>query len=270
MKVRLDLSLYNLVISFFEINMPNYNMKTLAILPHLDDEFALVPLIRDFIKLNLNNIKFVFCAERNNSKKEEIYKRRHENLKSLELLGYKDKEILYLNDYFIVDDLKLYKSAQQINEFLIDYSEKFDFKQIITLNFEGGHPDHDALALIVSRFKEERNINSFFIPAYNYQRTFLIPFSAFKPLNSQRSKFSSKSFSYFCWAKCLKIASLYTTERKAFIKLLPFIIFKTLLSKKIYLTTDIDTSSVCKQKSFTNNRYNVGYIEIFKSIEAIK
>lgn len=250
--------------------MPNYNVKTLVILPHLDDEFALVPLIRDFIKFNLDNIKFVFCAERNNGKKEDIYKRRCENLKSLELLGYKDKEILYLNDYFIVDDLKLYKSAQQINEFLIDYYKKSNFKQIITLNFEGGHPDHDALAMLISKFKQGRNINSFFVPAYNYQKTFLIPFSAFKPLNSQREKFFSKSFKYFCWAKCLKIAFLYRTERKAFIKLFPFIILKALLSKKIYLTSDIDICSVSKRQSFTNKRYNVSYNEIFKSIEAIR
>lgn len=250
--------------------MLDYNIKTLVILPHLDDEFALVPLIRGFIKFDPDNIKFVYCAERNNSKREEIYKRRNENLKSLELLGYKDKKIVYLNDYFVIDDLKLYESAIQINEFLINYSKEFFFKQIITLNFEGGHPDHDALAMIISRFKEKRNINSFFIPAYNYQRTFLIPFSAFTPLNSQREKFFSMSFSFFCWVKCLNIASLYTTERRAFIKLLPFIIFKSLFSKKIYLASDIDISTVCFQKSFTNSRYNIDYSKIFKSIEAIK
>ena len=37
--------------------------KTLIILPHLDDEFALVPLIKKIAKKNPKNLKIVYCAE---------------------------------------------------------------------------------------------------------------------------------------------------------------------------------------------------------------
>ena len=38
--------------------------KTLIILPHLDDEFALVPLIKKIARNNSIDLKIVYCAER--------------------------------------------------------------------------------------------------------------------------------------------------------------------------------------------------------------
>ena len=45
----------------------NYQLETLVILPHLDDEFAIVPIIKKFTALKGGNIKFVYRAERNES-----------------------------------------------------------------------------------------------------------------------------------------------------------------------------------------------------------
>ena len=41
--------------------MINYKEKSLVILPHLDDEFALVPILKKFSKYSeINKIKFLF------------------------------------------------------------------------------------------------------------------------------------------------------------------------------------------------------------------
>ena len=55
------------------------------ILPHLDDEFALVPLIKNITRLNLNNLKIIYCAERIFDPKKD---KKKEDLKVLFLLNY--------------------------------------------------------------------------------------------------------------------------------------------------------------------------------------
>ena len=145
----------------------NYKLETLFILPHLDDEFAIVPIIKKFMA-SKEKIKFIYCAERNGSGLLKI-KRRKENIKALGALGCSETQVIYLNDYFTVDDLKLVEAVSEIYYFLINFLKKAQIKQIITLNFEGGHPDHDALALLVQKLtKKYQSINPFFIKLSNH------------------------------------------------------------------------------------------------------
>ena len=61
------------------------SLKSLIILPHLDDEFALVPLMKALSKKNNDNLKIIYCAERTNDKSFNIEKRRIENYKALKI-----------------------------------------------------------------------------------------------------------------------------------------------------------------------------------------
>ena len=40
---------------------------SLIILPHLDDEFAISPILKNILKRAKNNYKIIFIAERNSS-----------------------------------------------------------------------------------------------------------------------------------------------------------------------------------------------------------
>ena len=92
--------------------------KTLIILPHLDDEFALVPLIKRIAKNNSKDLKIIYCAERIFDSKEKRSKRRSESVTSLESLGCQKENISYLNDEFEVRDLKLGTSSKKIYSFI--------------------------------------------------------------------------------------------------------------------------------------------------------
>ena len=128
--------------------MINYQKETLVVLPHLDDEFALVPIIK---KINLKSkLHIIFCAERNYSD-DLNNKRRSESIESLSLIGCNAQNITYINDFFQVDDLKLIDASFDIYNFLDKFLEERSIEQIVTLNLEGGHPDHDSLALIVKK-----------------------------------------------------------------------------------------------------------------------
>ena len=245
----------------------NFSKKTLIIMPHLDDEFALVPLIKKIAKYNSTDLKIIYCAERIFDSEIKKKNRRTENKISLELLGCQKENVIYLNDFFVVQDLKLWKSSKMIYKFIEDYYSKERFNQIISLGFEGGHPDHDSLALIVSKFSEANNIDSFFVPAYNSRRTVFIPVSVFRPLYDQKKYFMYEKFNIFCWIDCLKIAFIYKTERNAFLKLLPFILVQSFFSKKIYLTNIVDIESVNWSKSLSFRRYKIKREEILEATD---
>ena len=241
--------------------------KILIVLPHLDDEFALVPLIKSITKYNSKKLKVIYCAERVFDSEEKKRQRRSESISALKLLGCQKENISYLNDLFEVKDLKLSASSKNIYEHIERLYIEESFNHIITLNFEGGHPDHDTLALIVDKFAKAYNVTPSYIPAYNYRKTLFIPISVFRPLKSQKKYFISNKYNLFCWADCLKIAYIYKTERNAFIKLLPFIIFTSIFSKKIYRSNILNIESVNWEKSLSNKRYNTTKEEILEAIK---
>ena len=101
--------------------------------------------------------------------------------------------------------------------------------------------------------------------AYNYRKTLFIPYSVFRPLKSQKNFFKSAEYNLFCWIDCLKVALIYKTERKAFIKLLPFILFKCFFSKKIYISKILNLKTVNWEKSLSYKRYNVKKEDILEA-----
>jgi len=247
----------------------NYQLETLVILPHLDDEFAIVPIVKKFASLKRSNLKFIYCAERNESNLLKT-KRRRENIKALDFLGCSKAQVVYLNDYFPVDDLKLFQAAPTIYDFLANFIKRAQIKQIITLNFEGGHPDHDALALVVQKFTEKyESISPFFVPAYNYRKTMFFPVSVFRPLITQQDFFNKESYSVFVWIDALKVAFFYSTERHAFIKLIPFIVCKALFSRSIYLASRFDVNTVDWSKSLSLRRYCVNKYDVINEIQGL-
>ena len=110
--------------------MRNYTMKALIVLPHLDDEFALVPIIKQILSYSGDNIRFIFCAERINCTRLQ-QTRREENVRALELLGCRREQVIYLNDYFPVDDLRLIDASDEIYSFIRQFVVANNFKQII-------------------------------------------------------------------------------------------------------------------------------------------
>lgn len=240
----------------------------LIIFAHLDDEFAIAPLIKLLTK-NRFSITVLFCAERldNSHKQREI--RRKESCKSMQSMGVHESRIIYLNNYFPVEDCRLYKASKEIYFFIDDLCINNDVKKILTLAYEGGNPDHDCLAILVDKYCSNRNILPFFFPAYNYQHNMLFPFSVLKPLKTQTTFCRHFEIKYFSWFSSLRIAFIYKSEVLAFLKIIPFLIIKTFFSKKIHYFNILILNSVNWEKSLSLNRYNVELNNILKEISII-
>jgi len=249
--------------------MVNYERGVLIILPHLDDEFALVPLIKKISSYSRCNLKLLYCAERNESCALKN-KRREENVRALKILGCFEDQITYLNDYFPVNDLRLIDASKKIYLFIESFLIKNNLKQMITLNLEGGHPDHDSLALIIEKIAtNNQSLCAFFVPAYNSRNTLILPVSVFRPLKAQEVFFVKEIHPFFIWLDILRIAYIYTSERSAFIKLLPFIIYKSFFSRSIYISKIIDIETVNWVESLSMTRYSVKIQDIIMKIEEI-
>ena len=250
--------------------MIDFTANTIFVFPHLDDEFTLVPLLKKFNLKKNKNLLLIFCAERFESSMQLRLQRRKETFQSLKLLGNSKNQVIFLNDYFDVKDKYLYLSAENIFSFIKDKSKENKTKQICTLSFEGGHPDHDALALITKKIGEHINLRTFFFPAYNSRKTFFLPVSVFRPLKTQLHLFNKYKFRYFCWFPCLLLAFIYKSERRAFLKLLPFIIFQIIFSKEILYSTNISILTVNWEESLSLKRYKISLDDIVNNINKIK
>ena len=249
----------------------NLNEMTLIILSHLDDEFALAPVIK-MLSINCNTnskLIFMYCAERCNSDIRIQMRRRKENKKALKLLGCGSSEIIYLNDRIRIDDTKLYLRSSEIYNILQIEYQKNPFKQILTLAYEGGHPDHDALALIVWKFSRINKLISFYFPAYNNRKTFLTNLSVLRPLKEQMKIYHKINLGLFDWFIAIKVATLYTTERQAFFKIIPFILVKNFIYRSIYISNKLDIDTVNINNNLTFKRYNVRLQTIHKQIEML-
>ena len=144
--------------------------KVLIVFAHLDDEFALAPLIKHLAKKN-NDIKVLYCSERKLSEKKYQELRRHENKASLNYLGIKNKNIIYINDEFFVNDLEVHLSKFKIYNYISRIYSFYKFELLLTLSLEGGHPDHDTLSLLINKFSKINKIKTMYFPAYNYRKT---------------------------------------------------------------------------------------------------
>lgn len=242
------------------------NKDLLILLPHLDDEFAISPILTNIIGKAGKNCKFIFFAERNDESKKIRKLRRKECIKSLNLFGVNRSEIIFINDHLDVDDLKIHEKTNEIKSYLTEYHKKNSIYKIYTLNLEGGHPDHDSLALIVDKFCSNLNIKKYFLPSYNSRRTLFFPLSVLRPLKSQLRYFKTKKINIFDWCSSLRIAYVYKSERSAFLKLLPFLITKTLFSCQVYLTNKINIDTVDWENSLTKKRYKVDISLILQKV----
>ena len=238
----------------------------IILLAHLDDEFALIPLIRNLSTIENPNFKIIYCAERNNKRNRE---RRKENSKFLKFFKIDSKQIIYLNDFFPVNDLNQLKDSKNIYKFLkCEFSKnKFDF--LLSLDFEGGNPDHDSLALITEKFCKNHKIGSLYFPAYNFSGNILFPLNVLSPKKEEKIYYEVYKTKKKDWLDLIKITFIYKTEFSAFIKLLPFFIFKIIFSNKFYFRKSLRPIRINWQETISKIIYRADIKTLKENIDNI-
>ena len=142
---------------------------------------------------------------------EGIVSKRRLEKKSVKYLGIDSKQIIYLNDYSIVNDQKLYKAKNKIINFLNKLINKKIFKKIISLACERGNPNHDFLSLIVYGYSKKQN-KSIIFPAYNYEIFFFFLYKVLNSLSNQTKIYRKIYLGKLCLIDSIIVASIYKSE----------------------------------------------------------
>tara|TARA_Y100001968_G_scaffold117996_1_gene107451 strand:+ start:2898 stop:3650 length:753 start_codon:yes stop_codon:yes gene_type:complete len=250
--------------------MTNTRPNILIVLAHIDDEYAIAPLLWYLAQINLiYHLKIIYCAERLDGDEKRRFLRRKENGTALKSLGLNPNQVIFLNDYFSINDRYLYKEARSIYKYLSEMVKTYNVTKVFTLSFEGGHPDHDALAMIVDKVCKQNCLDSFYFPAYNSRRTFFLSLSVCTPLKQQEKFTNYIILKRFAWIRALRLAFIYKSEVNAFTKLLPFLFYKFIFSNKIYLMNELQVESVDWNKSHSLKRFNVSLDVLIMYLEKI-
>jgi hypothetical protein len=74
------------------------------------------------------------------------------------------------------------------------------------------------------------------------------------------------SIGKFCWGDSIKIALIYKSEKSAFLKLFPFILFMFFFKNGIYYFDEISLNEVDWNSSLAFKRYKIELNEILNMI----
>lgn len=206
----------------------------IIILPHQDDEIAILPLL-DSLEEGVN-LKIIFITKNKNQNLN--IKRNKESISVLNKIGINDKDIVFLEFKNLILDKHLYKNIKEINKYFLSQRELFTSDKnttIISTSFEGGHPDHDAAFLIsMNIFKKMQYKKFLSFPLYNSEKSF-IPFQAFTNLKKYNNQLYFLSFSFKKSLFYFSLIFSYKTQIKTVFFLLPFFIYRCFIKKKFIL-----------------------------------
>lgn len=204
------------------------------ILSHQDDEFA----ARHILELELqkkNKIIVIYlsngCTENN-----RISDIRNEESK----LALKDlaEEIIFLGDILSIYDGHIIFNLNNIYTKLLEiisiYMNNIDC--IYAPAYEGGHHDHDATNVIVSKISAHLDLidKTFQFPIYHGRK---IPFGLFKVLSAIKENGVQHqiNISTLFKIRLLKSCILYKSQIRSFIGLYPALIVKLTLSTHLHI-----------------------------------
>ncbi len=203
--------------------------KIFYLFAHQDDEFGIFIKIKKEAKKNEIYIFYLTSGTDKNIKKNELYHRDKESIKTLTSLGVKKENIFFIGRKLNIQHNKLYLNAKKVTKYLENFISNIHIPNLIyTHSWEGGHEDHDTCNLIVRRIKKKFKIkNCFQFSLYNAFNTSLIFFKVFNPIKKKNGRKVFANISdriHF-----IRLLFNYKSQIKIWIGLYPFIIFHYLI-----------------------------------------
>lgn len=210
----------------------------LCLLAHQDDEYAMSSRIRYEIAEH-SNIKVIYLTD--GGYNVDSCTRNNECIRALSELKVKTNDIAFSGNENAIKDTELCYHLIDIYPKVLEYSRKHNINKILTLSYEGGHPDHDSCYLISLALAKELMImdSTFQFPIYNSHN---MPYQFFRVMKciSNRPVISRK----LNFAEAFKSAFMfryYKSQWKSWIGLAPEAIFKYLiLRKEVFQPVDFD------------------------------
>lgn len=207
-------------------------MSTVILLAHMDDEVFAVPYIEQ-LALSNSKVQFFYLTKsegRNNKFSQDV--REKESLKFLHKF-FPDLEPFFLGRTLNVSDrelhLKLHIVYSELKS-LIDPNTSI----IISPHFEGGHIDHDSVAILAKMLAKNLNLNSYTFSLYRAKfkklTLFEVQSSKEKKADAIAVKRKLKSLNLI-----FQIPFIYRSQWRTWIGIFPFLVYKSVVKKDFWL-----------------------------------
>lgn len=198
----------------------------LVLLPHQDDEFGVFALLDRNVREGVTTL-CVYLTDGGGNNVPPA-RRDAESRAVLKKIGIADEHILVVEladsvrarDGLLVDALlpTLNALLQMLKDVPIDV--------VYTPAWEGGHPDHDAAALIAAAFTTEREIEEIWqFSLYNSYRARRFPFKVFNPIPTA-GDITEIPLSTSDTIRYVRYCLTYRSQVKTFAALLPLVAYR--------------------------------------------
>jgi LmbE family N-acetylglucosaminyl deacetylase len=212
--------------------MPNLDAllgRTIVLVPHHDDEAISCGILLQRMRSPL--VVFAtdgaprdeFFWKRYGSRQAYAELRRDEAAKAMAIAGVKDFEFLpLLRGGAIFVDQELYQVIPQAIEAVSELITRHRADALLTLAYEGGHPDHDASAFIVSMLAREFRVSAWEMPIYSrpngrpHRQAFLLETGEEIILQPTESEIRKKADMFRCYASQGALRDFFDPRRELF------------------------------------------------------
>lgn len=236
-------------------------MRRLFLLAHTDDEIFCLPFICDS---GVTSYLMYFTLDSPSNNRDFGSSRRALELSSaVSVLNekYEVKAIFFdplspdgeLHSNFQCDDLQ--KLRYKVRE--------LEIQEIVTLSFEGGHQDHDYLAIVASLVGHLESLQVFHCPAYRgsrINRRFFRVMNPIKPFSIK--KLNSLSLVIIA----MRLILIYKSQYKTWLGLGPMTIFKYLNRVSTYNEKYVLDKLALHENCFYENRKRQKQYEVNQRI----
>ena len=123
--------------------------RVLYIVAHADDEWVMLQHLK-----TARRVKIVIVTE--DRKIQAV--RKSESLAHGTSAGFRAEDYVFLSDQISIPDLQAINAIELIRDAVLKAIDAQSFDQIITHDFEAGHPDHDAVHLTCRLIAKQLNI----------------------------------------------------------------------------------------------------------------
>jgi hypothetical protein len=204
--------------------------SNLWVLAHPDDEILALHLALDRPN-SINYVIYLTDGLRGGSTFSPE-SRQEEAKAAWNLISVNNSIVFFGSDNFLQDGLLAESFKQSHFKDLINLISDLNSNRIITLDFEGGHQDHDAAALIANSIAARLNLEICSFPAYRSINSFL-PFYAVmkqKGKNGLFVKVNQGKKIEFAFLS-LKLMTVYRSQKVTWFGLGLFVFFKYLCGR---------------------------------------
>lgn len=207
-------------------------MGVAVLLPHMDDEVFIFPYLRKLKNENIDIEIFFLTKSEGRNNKYNTKTREEESRRFLNKV-LPNSRVIFLGNLIEVLDLESHKKFEEIFLFLKE-NVSASIEQVLTCNFEGGHPDHDTSFFLGQKLAIYKSAELTTFNLYRAKFSKTIFFDVFSGLDATDESTQVK----------LKIRDLidlflvpirYKSQWRTWLGLYPFMLTKKLIRRKIHV-----------------------------------